>query len=61
MRVEPIRDKDLIKDCMTYLNYKNPRNKVLFAIGIYTGLRISDILKLKVKDVYRKNRIELDN
>lgn len=59
MRVEPIRDKDLIKDCMTYLNYKNPRNKVLFAIGIYTGLRISDILQLKVSDVYKRNRIEV--
>ena len=59
MRVEPIRDKDLIKDCMIYLNYKNPRNKVLFAIGIYTGLRISDILTLRVNDVYKKNRIEV--
>ncbi|MFR3071858.1 MAG: tyrosine-type recombinase/integrase [Paeniclostridium sp.] len=59
MKVEPIRDKDLIRDCMSYLDHKNPRNKMLFALGIYTGLRISDILNLKVKDVYCKNRIQV--
>lgn len=59
MKVDPIRDKELIRDCLDYLEFKNPRNKVLFAIGIYTGLRISDILKLKVKDIYKKNRIEI--
>lgn len=59
MKVDPIIDDDLIRDCLNYLEVKNPRNKVLFAIGIYTGLRISDILKLKVKDIYKKNRIEV--
>lgn len=59
MKVDPIIDDDLIRDCLNYLEVKNARNKVLFAIGIYTGLRISDILKLKVKDIYKKNRIEV--
>lgn len=59
MKVEPIRNKDDIRDMLTYLEFKNPRNMILFAIGIYTGLRISDILKLKVKDVYCKNRIQV--
>lgn len=58
LRVEPIKDKDLIRYCMEYLEQTNPRNKVLFAIGIYTGMRISDILRLKVRDVYCRNRIE---
>lgn len=59
MRVEPIRDKDVIRRILNYLDKKNPRNKVLFAIGIYTGLRISDILKLKVNDIYKKNTIQI--
>ena len=59
MRVEPIRDKELIKSCFEYFKTKNKRNLVLFAIGIYTGLRIGDILRLKVKDVQNKNYIYL--
>lgn len=57
MKVEPIREKELIQECMQYLESKSERNKIMFAIGIYTGLRIGDILRLKVKDVYHKNKI----
>lgn len=57
MKVEPIRDKNIIRECMHYLESKNERDKIMFAIGIYTGLRIGDILKLRVRDVYRKNKI----
>jgi integrase len=49
--VEPIRDKDLIEDFSDYLKEKNTRDYVLFNFGIYSGLRISDILPLKVRDV----------
>lgn len=59
MKVEPIQDKETIRECMEYLKYKNERNLVMFSIGIYTGLRISDILQLRVKDVYCKNRISI--
>ncbi|UIJ67035.1 site-specific integrase [Bacillus cereus] len=34
-----------------YLKEKNARNYILFVMGINTGLRISDILKLKVGDL----------
>ncbi|PEV11699.1 site-specific integrase [Bacillus thuringiensis] len=34
-----------------YLKQKSERNYILFVIGINTGLRISDILKLKVGDL----------
>jgi len=34
------------------------RNYLMFRIGIYTGLRISDILKLKVRDVKRNGKIK---
>lgn len=57
MKVEPIREKDLIQECLNYLENKNERDKIMFAIGIYTGLRVGDILRLRVKDVYHKNRI----
>lgn len=49
--VEPIRDKEKIKLIHDELQKKNPRDALLFSFGIYTGLRISDILKFKIKDV----------
>ena len=47
----PIRDKQLIYDIAGYLKQKSERDYILFMLGIYSGLRISDILKLKVSDV----------
>ncbi|MFS0864111.1 site-specific integrase [Fredinandcohnia sp. 179-A 10B2 NHS] len=49
--VQPIRDKELINQIKKDLKQDNPRNYILFLLGINTGLRISDLLKLKVKDV----------
>lgn len=49
--VEPIRDMDLIFDIADYLREKSDRDYVMFVFGIYSGLRISDILKFKVRDV----------
>lgn len=57
--VEPIRDIDLILDIADYLKSKNERDYVLFMLGIYSGLRISDILPLKVRDVKNKDYIYL--
>lgn len=59
MKVEPIKDLDLIRDMIMYLDTKSKRNKMLFVTGIYTGLRISDLLKLRVKDIYKKNRLDI--
>lgn len=55
MTVEPIRDKDKAKQMYHLLNGKDPKYGVLFKFGLNTGLRISDILPLKVKDVYNNN------
>ena len=52
--VEPIRDMDLVLDVADYLKAQNERDYVLFMFGIYTGLRISDILKFRVRDVKDK-------
>ena len=55
--VQPIKDIEIIYDIADYLKSRNKRNYVLFMFGIYSGLRISDILKLRVRDVRNKNYI----
>ncbi|MFE4896594.1 tyrosine-type recombinase/integrase [Peribacillus butanolivorans] len=49
--VQPIRNLNTIQEIKAMLKERNERNYILFLFGIQTGLRISDILKLKVKDV----------
>jgi len=52
--VQPIRDKEKIKDIAEYLGENNERDRIMFNIGIYVGLRVSDILELRVRDVRDK-------
>ncbi len=54
MTVEPIRDETKIKQMYQYLHGKDPKYGLIFKFGLNTGLRISDILPLKVKDVLNK-------
>ena len=49
--VQPIRDPVIIEEIKLFLRTDSERNYMLFVFGINTGLRIQDILKLKVKDV----------
>ena len=49
--VEPIRDTDDIERIKDFLRRKNERDYVLFLFGIYTGLRVSDIIPIKVKQI----------
>ncbi|MFE4238799.1 tyrosine-type recombinase/integrase [Peribacillus butanolivorans] len=49
--VQPIRDKVLLQDMKDFLKKNNERNYIMFLLGIHTGLRISDILRLRVRDV----------
>ncbi|MBA7541668.1 Tyrosine recombinase XerC [subsurface metagenome] len=49
--VQPIRDLKKIRAIKGNLRKRNPRDFLLFTLGINTGLRISDILRLKVEDV----------
>lgn len=58
MRVEPIRDKEKLKKIEKVLS-DNERNLFLFRLGVMTGLRISDLLKLKVEDVKDKDHITI--
>ena len=57
--VEPIRDINTVMDIADYLKSKNERDYVMFMFGIYTGLRISDILQFRVRDVKGKDAIYL--
>lgn len=57
--VEPIRDKEKIKLVKIILKKTGFRNYLLFLLGINSGLRISDISKLKVCDVRGKKHIEI--
>ena len=55
--VDPIREKSDIKKMKNYLLANNYRDYLLFIMGINTGLRISDLLKLKVSDIRDKFHI----
>jgi integrase len=55
MTVEPLRDKTKIKQIYNYLNGKNHKYGLIFKFGLNTGLRISDILPLKVSDILNNN------
>lgn len=57
--VEPIRDKNTIDDICTYLKNKNKRDCILFMSGIYIGLRISDLLNFKVKDLKHQRQVAI--
>lgn len=55
MTVQPIRDMKKIKQMYNYLAKHNPKYAVLFKMGINTGLRISDIIPIKISDIYRND------
>ena len=58
--VEPIRNPNqIVKIKGNLFKKKNPRDFTLFTLAINTGLRISDILSLKVEDIKdRKGNIK---
>lgn len=62
--VQPIREKKQIEGMKKILKATNMRDYVLFVLGINSGLRISDLLRLKQTDVKNdkgkiKDRIEI--
>jgi integrase len=59
VELEPIRDKNKIAEIKKILKKQSYRNYILFVLGINTGLRISDMLKLKVEDVRGRTHIVL--
>lgn len=55
--VKAITDEGKLLEILIYLKSNNQRNYILFLLGLHTGLRISDILNLRIKDVYKKDKI----
>lgn len=58
MAAEPIRSLKDIERIKAYLLKKNKRDYMLFTVGINIGLRIGDLLSLKIKDVYSDGMIK---
>ena len=57
--VEPIRDPIIIQNIANLLKKNNKRDYIMFMYGIYTGRRISDILKLRVADLKGKESVNI--
>ena len=56
--VQPIRNKEIVNQMGEVLKEMNDKYYVMFRIGVTSGLRISDILNIKVKDV-KSNYIQV--
>lgn len=61
IKVKAIRDKKLLNDFIKELKQgKNgARNSLIFKLDLTTGLRISDIVKIKIEDIKGKIEFEL--
>ena len=57
--VQPIRDKQKIEEIKSVLKENGTRDLLLFCMGINIGLRISDLLKLKIANVRNKTHVEI--
>jgi len=57
--VEPIRDPEKIREMKEILLHQSYRNYFLFTFGINSGLRISDILPLRVMDVRHTEHLRI--
>lgn len=56
--VQPIRSLEKIEDMKWSLKkWCSERDYIMFLMGINTGLRVSDLLNLKIKDVKGKKKI----
>lgn len=53
--VQPIREINKIREMESILKSSNCRDYIMFKLGIYSGYRISDIIKLKVRDLKGKD------
>lgn len=52
--VQPIKDYDKLESMKRILRNKNERDYVLMLMGLYTALRISDILRVRVEDIQKE-------
>ncbi len=57
--VEPILDPEQIRAMKEYLLHQSYRDYFLFTFGINSGLRISDIVSLRVMDVRNTEHLRI--
>lgn len=57
--VEPIRDLEVLDEYKLEVRRRSYRDYIIVLLGLNTGLRIGDILPLKVKDVMDKTHINI--
>lgn len=55
MVVEPIKDKKKIDSMLMYLKGKSERDYLLCKFQLNTGLRISDVVRIRVEDLLTSN------
>lgn len=56
--VEPIRNVEKINAIKELLKKQSQRDLLLFVLGINTGIRVHDLLTLRVGDVWIENKIK---
>ena len=57
-KVKAIKNIEKVKEFGRELEKKHKKWSMLYKIMLFSGLRVSDVLKLKVKD-FRGNRVEV--
>ncbi|UKS24899.1 tyrosine-type recombinase/integrase [Paenibacillus sp. HWE-109] len=57
--VQPIREQEKIEEIQAVLKEQSIRDWLLFTIGINSGLHLSDLLSLKVKDVRDRTTVSV--
>jgi integrase len=57
--VQPIRDPEVIEAVKQYLKLRSMRNYLFFCFGIYSGLRVSDLRKLRVVMVRGTTHVQM--
>ncbi len=57
--VDSIKEKECINALKRVLREEGTRNLLLFLLGINTGLRVSDLLCLRVRDVKDKESVQI--
>lgn len=58
-RAEPIKSRKDIAKVEQYLKSHNERDYVIWVLGMNSGLRVSDIVRLNVADVVNKTHISI--
>lgn len=54
--IQPIKEKEHIAAIAELLGNKSPRDRLLFIMGIYSGMPLADLLSLRVRDVSEKGK-----